>query len=70
MNPAKEREAAEEKGTVLLYALDGCIGRKREEEGAKLRIPPRSATLEPGRPTATAGRCFLRRIMRTAGNSW
>ena len=48
VNPAKEREAAEEKGTVLLYALDGCIGRKREEEGAKLRIPPRSATLEPG----------------------
>ena len=33
---------------MLLYALDGCIGRKREEEGAKLRIPPRSATLEPG----------------------
>lgn len=46
IRPGQQEEP--EKGTVLLYALSGGTAGKRAQEGAKLRIPPESVTLEPG----------------------
>lgn len=46
--PSESQEETDGKGTVILYALSGGMAGKREQEGAKLRIPPKSVTLEPG----------------------
>lgn len=50
-----------EKGTVLLYALSGGAAGKRAGEGAKLRIPPKSVTLEPGGAYRYTGRMLFAR---------
>ncbi len=54
-------QEGEGRGSVMLYALSGAAAAKREEEGAKLRIPPISAVLAPGESYRYSGRIFFAR---------
>lgn len=51
----------EEKGNAVLYSLNGFVGKKRKEEGARLRAETESVTLNPGESYRYHGRMFFAR---------